>query len=353
MKQFTKEDIHYSKFIDALKCNDIKYINTLKYCASWWSKYNNMAIKDALLNKETTELIPINIKKLNIKCILLELSKNNNLEMFNHILQYITKDSYDVFTLIYFNSTLKFKQICYLYNKIDIDMITKYNVKFSYELKTYVKDKKNEEDVKIINKYILDLPEKIVLNILRYYYLRFDCNDNLDKTYKRSIKYDCTYKLLEHDRIDIWKNIPNLKDCDNNYYFLHMLIFKSFKCWGLYKNKFIDLKILTIIKYLDYDSIKLLTNRLSISRNNAEELIQFYDNNIKGLLQNYMKMLNSEEHKKEVKLYDNNTLWKYMTFMFNPVHYCEDIQTDIEDVFPDMKIHYEMDGACLWWSYDF
>lgn len=138
-QEFKKEDIYYSKFIDALHLSDIRYIKSIpcriKYKDEWWEKYDNLAIKEFIgtNNIKLFEIIPITIIRCDsmINCI----AKSNSEIIFNEYCKYV--DNIIICKIYYnINITNTIKKLCINReheNNIDYEKIVSTQINILYK----------------------------------------------------------------------------------------------------------------------------------------------------------------------------------------------------------------------------
>lgn len=300
---FKPNELIYSKFIDLLKIGDIDFIKkNIKYEDSWWTKYNILAVKEAIAskNKKIIELIPLKIRETYNDQIVELLAESNITGLF-----FESKCNNNfTYTKIYFNKNTSelIKNFCYNQNKIETDLFNKYF---------------DEEELEVKKEHLNKID--IIANNLSNKYLKILLNKNYSR---RNPLSKFIVKLIQQDNVEILDNYMK-----NNSTLRHVMTCivnnQSHKCWEYIKDKFdegcshfpngIDIMLYTP----SYGSIKFLTKKIYISLKVSEDILEYVDEKTEDLLYEYQEKLQSNEFINKLKKLNKEQFENYIYTLYD------------------------------------
>lgn len=226
---FTRDDIDYSKFVDALKCANVEYINSITYKESWWMKYNGLAIIDLIKGHsiELFKLIPNNVIKTHAKHIIIYIAKYGTVELFKQI------DENNNHFGIYFRDDVveEIKEYCYTMFSFKIDCIKHYF--------------KNEEELSFgaiieSDMFLLGNECKLLISAMKYINDIKTIEYVVNNLYKRQrlCIFEYSHKLFCENIQSVKYDVNNLsKIMDDGYCFIFNYIVENkklnFKFYGV------------------------------------------------------------------------------------------------------------------------
>lgn len=293
MQQFKKEDNHYSRFVDAVQIYNIEYIESDEckkyFINNWWEKYDGLAIKIVIKNKNVKlfNRIPVKILKSNIMISLISEYAGNII--FN---KYYRHASTINICKIYYNN-MATNEIKYLCNRVERENIIKYKIDIDEKINKFEEKICNySEKEKIYNVFIFNhINHKYSKKFTGTYY---KCKNYL-KNFKQELNNIITHgniisskgksKYIDTDKIKYNVNIYSFTyiDCENESEIYNILLYVNGNEYlTLYRLDIIEInkdEVRNKLKLLDFITMKnkisnKLTNINNINKKVKEQMKQ-------------------------------------------------------------------------------